>query len=268
MLDRFGREITYLRVSVIDRCNLACTYCRGHADFVPRRHEDILRYEEIRDVVCEAAALGIWKVRLTGGEPLVRRDIETLVGYVAAIPGIRETAMTTNGVLLASKACILKDCGLDRINISLDTLDPRRYTELTGGGDIRAVLKGIAAAAEAGFTDTKINMVVMPDTVPDEIERLRAFCRDNGLQLQLISRFALHEQKADEPGEGCDRPPPCADCNKIRMLADGTLKPCLFTDCEIAFNRHDIRGSLIRAIEAKPACGETCRTRAMHQIGG
>ncbi|MFH1709179.1 MAG: radical SAM protein [Planctomycetota bacterium] len=270
MFDRFNRRINYLRISVTDRCNLHCRYCRdGEGDaFGPMGHADLLRYEEIRAIVTEAAALGITKVRLTGGEPLIKRDIEVLVGFLAGIAGIAEVTMTTNGTLLAAKARVLKDAGLARINISLDSLDPQRYRDLTGGGDIAAVLAGITAAGAAGFRNTKINMVIIDGFNTDETERMRAFCRGNGLTLQLIRQFSLKTPKDPEALAGFDRPPPCGECNKIRLLANGMLKPCLHTDAEIPIRMDDIRSSLLEAVDRKPHCGDACMHRVMNQIGG
>ena len=146
MLDSFGRTIDYLRVSVTDRCNLRCTYCMP-AEGVPLlRHEDILTFEEIAEVVRAAAAMGIGKIRLTGGEPLVRRGIVDLVRMLAAIPAIRDLSMTTNGTLLAGYAQRLAEAGLRRVNVSLDAVDAARYAAITRGGDVRQVLAGIAAA--------------------------------------------------------------------------------------------------------------------------
>ena len=151
MLDRFDREINYLRISVTDRCNLRCIYCMPEEGIQFKRHEDILRYEQIEQIVKEAAQLGINKVRLTGGEPLVKRDIEFLIERLARIKGIKELCLTTNGVLLAQKAKILKQAGLTSMNISLDTLQPEKFRHITRVGNLDDVLKGIDAAIEEGF---------------------------------------------------------------------------------------------------------------------
>lgn len=266
MFDRFDRTITYLRISVTDRCNLRCTYCAGIHSFIPKKHSDMLTYEQIRDIVKQAAGLRITKVRLTGGEPLVRKQIEILVRYISDIDEIKELTMTTNGTLLAEKAEILKQNGLDRINISLDTLVPERYTQITGCGDITDVFKGIEAAVAAGFTNTKINMVVIPDINTDEIEPMRRFCSEQGLDLQLIRQFSLADQKTDTVKY--NRPPSCSECNKIRLLADGTVKPCLHTNIELKIDMDDIKGSLLKAVELKPEQGTVCENRGMQQIGG
>jgi cyclic pyranopterin phosphate synthase len=178
MRDSFGREIAYLRISVTDKCNLRCVYCMPAegVPFVP--HSQILRHEEIAEIVAEAATLGITKVRLTGGEPLVRRGIVDLVRMIADTPGIDLVAMTTNGTLLPRFAVPLKEAGLQRLNISLDTLDPDRYRHITRGGSLDAALAGVAAAEEAGFTGTKINMVVLNDTTEEEITAMQSFCTE------------------------------------------------------------------------------------------
>ncbi|MDD5694804.1 MAG: radical SAM protein, partial [Bacteroidales bacterium] len=146
MYDRFNRPIQYLRISVTDRCNLRCVYCMPEEGVVPLKHSDILSYEEILEVVGVAIESGIQKIRITGGEPLVRKGVVSLVSRVSSLKGIRDLSMTTNGILLEEFARPLKDAGLHRINISLDTLDPDRYRQLTRGGDITRVLKGIMAA--------------------------------------------------------------------------------------------------------------------------
>ena len=150
MIDSYGRQIDYLRISVTDRCNLRCTYCMP-AEGVPlvcRR--EILSYEEITGVARAAAAIGITKIRLTGGEPLVRRDLVRLVEMLAVIDGIRDLAMTTNGILLPHHARTLAAAGLNRVNISLDATNPHRFTEITRGGDVRQVFAGIEAAQWSG----------------------------------------------------------------------------------------------------------------------
>lgn len=169
LLDRFGRQHTYLRVSVTDRCNYRCVYCMPEEglDWMPRA--DILTYEEIARIVGIFAGMGVRRVRLTGGEPTVRRDIGALVGAVAAVPGILDLAMTTNGHTLAKQAKMLADRGLHRVNVSLDSLDPARFARLTRGGRLDLVLAGIDAARAAGLGPIKINMVVMKGENDDEI---------------------------------------------------------------------------------------------------
>ncbi|UCF98168.1 MAG: radical SAM protein [Spirochaetaceae bacterium] len=265
MYDSYNRRIDYLRISVTDKCNLRCRYCMP-AEGVPlRRHEDYLSFEQITAVVRAAVKLGVTKVRLTGGEPLVKRGIVDLVKMIRSVEGLQHLAVTTNGTLLSRHAGRLKAAGLDSLNVSLDTLDPDRYGRLTRGGEIRRVLEGIDAAAEAGLP-VKINMVVLEDTAQKEIEEMRRFCFAKGLKLQLINHFALGAEKSDN--YNFERPPRCDECNKIRLLADGSLKPCLHSDEEIPVDLDDIEGSLRATIARKPERGSMCTGRSMMEIGG
>lgn len=268
MLDRFNRKINYLRISVTDRCNQRCVYCMPEATFVHKSHSDILSYEQIESLVKVAAKMGITKVRLTGGEPLVRKNIEYLVGKLAAIDGIDEVCMTTNGSLLAPNAAKLKQSGLSRVNISLDSLDADRYRRITRGGDLREVLAGVDVAIEAELKPIKINMVILDDTTEKEIEIMKAFCEQRGLQLQKIMQFLLYERVDLSRRFATERPPKCSRCNRLRLTADGFLKPCLFSDDEIRVDFDDIRRSIIKAIARKPENGSSCRNRLMSQIGG
>ena len=139
LIDKFGREIDYLRISVTDRCNLRCIYCMGPEGIVHKGHNDILSFEEIYKIAKTAVRLGIRKIRITGGEPLVRKDLHVLIRGLRAIPGLEEITLTTNGIYLSACAGLLKDAGLDRINISLDSLIPERFREITRGGSLKAV---------------------------------------------------------------------------------------------------------------------------------
>lgn len=265
MLDRFNRSIGYLRVSITDRCNLRCVYCMPEEGVELKKHRDILSFEAIARIVATAAGMGIGKIRLTGGEPLVRRGLVDLVGMLAKIHGVDELAMTTNGTLLAPVAKSLRKAGLHRINISLDTLDPEIYRGITRGGNIGAVFAGIDAAIEAGFP-VKINMVRPPDGTTEDEANMRRYCDEKGIALQLIRQYSLTSGKEDDAR--FDRPSPCSECNRIRLLADGTLKPCLHSDSGIPVDMDDISGSLKKAILAKPARGSVCTDRDMVQIGG
>lgn len=268
MFDSYNREINYLRISVTDRCNLRCTYCMPEEGIRLKRHADILSYEKITKVAEAAAGLGIRKVRLTGGEPLVRRNIAFLVRELKSVPGIGEVCLTTNGTLLAPLAGELKQAGLDRLNISLDTLDPAKYREVTRNGDISLPLAGIGAAQEAGFARTKVNMVLIPGFNDGEVEAMMDFCRRNGLRLQRIHHYSLHDLRTSQHALEAERPLSCAMCNRLRLTADGMLKPCLFSDREIAVDFNDIRASLERAVRAKPPNGVACENRGNWQIGG
>lgn len=267
MYDSFGRRIDYLRISVTDKCNLRCTYCMPAEGVPHREHDEMLRNEQFLAVVAAAARLGVTKVRVTGGEPLVRRGIVELVRGIAETPGITKVALTTNGVLLRRLARPLRSAGLTHLNISIDTLDPERYSIITRGGRLEHAIAGALAAKAVGFELIKINTVVPTGgTASDEIAALRAFCEQHGFALQRISEYSLAEHKRD--GMGLERPLPCAECNRLRLLADGTLKPCLHSEVEIPVDFSDVEASLRRAVDAKPRHGSVCRNRPMMQIGG
>jgi len=270
LTDKHGRTINYLRVSVTDRCNLRCTYCMPKEGILLKSHSEMLSYESIALIAHEAGRLGITKIRLTGGEPLVRKNIESLVEMIRLTGKYKEITMTTNGTLLTlAKAQILKKAGLTRINISLDTLDPERYQYLTRGSTIQNALAGVDAAKEAGLNPIKINMVVFEETNPQELEAMRIFCEKNGFTLQTIRHFSLSNKADDkEYPHPFDRPLPCEKCNRLRLTADGYLKPCLFSDKEIKVDLNDIEGSIKKAIVSKPIHGTSCVNRHMHQIGG
>jgi cyclic pyranopterin phosphate synthase len=265
MFDSFDRPITCLRISVTDKCNLRCRYCMPEEGVPRRSHSDFLSFEQISEVVRTAVGLGITKVRLTGGEPLVRRGIVELVGMLARIEGLAELAMTTNGILLPRFAGELRASGLHRLNISLDSLDPTRYGEITRGGELGQALAGVQAALDGGFP-VKINMVVLDDTTEAEIARMRTYADAVGARLQLIQHYSLRSEKADS--YRFDRPASCASCNRIRLMADGMLKPCLHSDREVPLDFSRLEQCLREAILAKPGQGGVCTNRAMSQIGG
>ncbi len=268
MYDRYNREITYLRISVTDRCNLRCTYCMPEEGVVMKRHNDILSFEQITDVARESIGLGIKKIRLTGGEPLARKGLLSLIRQLRGLDGLEELTMTTNGSLLTGIARPLKEAGLDRINISLDTLDPKKYKTLTRIGDIAHVFEGIDAATAAGFTGTKLNMVVIPGFNDNEVETMKSFCQEKGLHLQRINHYSLYDIGSIDSEYEAERPLKCSKCNRIRLTADGKLKPCLFSNLEIPLDFNDLRQSLTEAIKAKPGSGEANTSRQNWQIGG
>ncbi len=190
--DRWDRRLDYLRVSVIDRCNLRCIYCmpRGTPiDWIPIR--DLLADEEIERLVRVAVGLGIKKVRITGGEPLARKGIVDLVRRIAALRGIEDLALSTNGILLDRYAADLRQAGVMRLNVSLDTIDPDRFERMTGGGSVAAVLSGIHGARRAGFRPIKINTVVIRGVNDGEIEALLDFAEREDLVLRLIEYMPL-----------------------------------------------------------------------------
>jgi len=185
-LDSFGRGINYLRISVTDRCNLRCIYCIPPEGVSQMPHSAILSYEEIQTVVRAAAELGINKIRLTGGEPLVRAELSKLVRMLSQIEGIEELSLTTNGVFLKKHAMELKQAGLSRVNVSLDTLKPDKFRYITRLGELEAVLEGIEAAKEAGLEPVKINTVVMRGINDDEILDFARMTRENGWHVRFI----------------------------------------------------------------------------------
>ncbi len=265
MRDAFGRDIEYLRISVTDRCNLRCVYCMPEEGIRLLPHDGILSFEKIEAIARAAIGLGMTKIRLTGGEPLVRKGIVDLVAMLGAIRGLKTLAMTTNGTLLAPLAPALAASGLQSVNISLDCLDPDRYRKLTRGGDVEAALAGARAAKACGLK-VKFNMVVMDSTSQEEILSLRDFAASLGAEMQTISRYSLQDEKTD--GAEFDRPPPCGQCNRIRLLANGILRSCLHSDMDIPVDFNDIEGSLKAAILCKPVHGSVSSTLSVGQIGG
>ncbi len=190
LLDSFGRVHNNLRISVTDRCNLRCTYCMPEdVTFIDRK--ELLSFEEIAHFVRVAAPLGIDKIRLTGGEPLMRRDIHKLVRMLAEIPGIRDIGLTTNGLLLAAHAQELFDAGLRRLNVSLDTLDPGRFRELTRRDGLDEVLNGLQAAKSAGFDPIKVNAVAIRGYIEHDAVPMARYCRDNGFEMRFIEYMPI-----------------------------------------------------------------------------
>jgi len=190
LVDTFGRIHNNLRVSVTDRCNLRCTYCMPEdVTFLDRK--ELLSFEEIAAFVRIVAPLGIDKIRLTGGEPLLRRDLPKLVAMLSAIPGIKDVGLTTNGLLLADQAQALYAAGLSRINVSLDALDAGRFRELSRRDGLDLVLKGIAAAKEAGFDPVKINAVSIRGVTEHEVVPLAHYAREHGLEMRFIEYMPI-----------------------------------------------------------------------------
>lgn len=328
-LDAYNRPISYLRISVTDRCNLRCVYCMPPEGVPWVPHEDILTYGEIETVVRAAAELDISKVRLTGGEPLVRLDIVKLVRMLARIPGVDDLAMTTNGLLLSRYASSLAEAGLHRVNISLDSLQPQRFRRITRGGPLEDVLEGMEAARRAGLEPIKINTVVIRGMNDDEVVDLACKTMEAGWNLRFIelmpvgnggwlgdewtekvvtaeeirprveSTLGTLEPAKMSAGGGPARyyrlPGAqgtlgfitpisehfCYRCNRMRLTADGQLRPCLVSDEEIDLRRPLRRGAgvaeikelLLKGVESKPrrhhlAESNRPKKRSMSQIGG
>src|SRR3954471_10273154 len=200
LIDSFGRVHNNLRISVTDRCNIRCVYCMPEAvQFLPR--QSLLSFEEIEHFVRVAVTLGINKIRLTGGEPLVRRALPRLVAKIAAIEGIQDIGLTTNGILLAPMAQALWDAGLRRINVSLDTMDPARFLELTRRTGFEQVIEGIHAAKAAGFDPVKINAIAIKGVTEGDVVPLALFAREHGLELRYIEYMPLDAGNAWERGK-------------------------------------------------------------------
>ncbi len=265
MLDHYNRNINYLRISVTDRCNLRCTYCMPEDGIQLMKHNDILSFEEIESFVRYTVSTGISKVRITGGEPLVRKNIVGLIKRLSQIEGLKDLSMTTNGILLHKFAKQLKEAGLKRVNISLDTIDPDRYQEITRIGNIKQVFKSIKAAQKVGLTPIKINAVLMGEPDKNIIE-LQDFCKKNNLQLRFIHQMNLQngEFSKVEGGEGGN----CKICNRIRLLANGDVKPCLFSD--LAYNIRELGNekAFELALNNKPKSGTFNFSGEFYNIGG
>ena len=193
LADAFARPVTYLRVSVTDKCNLRCVYCMPEGGLPWLRRDDILSYEEIAAIVRAAASVGVRSVRLTGGEPLLRRDLATLVRLLAAIPGVDDLSLSTNGLLLSQQAGELARAGLRRINLSLDTLDARRFEAIARRPGLSEVLRGLDAAVEAGLDPIKVNCVVMRGTNDDELEAFAELTRERPISVRFIEVMPVRE---------------------------------------------------------------------------
>ncbi|MEI8005690.1 MAG: radical SAM protein [Bacteroidota bacterium] len=266
MFDRFNRRINYLRVSVTDRCNLRCVYCMPVEGIKMLSHTDILSYEEILEVIRVAVSMGISKVRITGGEPLVRKGLVQFISEVAALPGILDLGLTTNGILLEEYAQPLALAGLHRINISLDTMDPGRFNEITRGGDLSKVLLGIEAAQKAGLKPIKINCVIRDSSGEPDAVAVKEFCESRGFEARFIHQMNLGEGcfTIVENGHGGD----CANCNRLRLTANGRIKPCLFSDMEFDIRKMGIKAAVEAAVGMKPEKGTTNSSDFFHNIGG
>jgi len=199
MHDKYDREINYLRVSITDRCNLRCTYCRPKEGISLKGHSDILRYEEIIRIVSQAVKMGMIKVRLTGGEPLVRRGFVDFVKDLKKIPGLRDISLTTNGILLDQYAEDIFKAGITRINISLDSLDKDKYFQITRGGHLDDVFRGIAAAEKAGFSPIKINAVVMKGFNDNETLDFAQLAIKKPFQVRFIEIMPISSVNANQP---------------------------------------------------------------------
>lgn len=326
MQDQFGRTIEYLRLSVTDRCNLRCRYCMPEEGVADLSHGDVLRYEELLRVAAAACRLGMRKIRVTGGEPLVRRGIVDFIGQLAALPEQPEITLTTNGILLAEQAEALKAAGLSRVNVSLDTLRPERFKELTRRAGLEQVLAGIEAAENVGLLPIKLNVIPFVDFNTDEIVDFARLTLEHPWDVRFIefmpissdldyaSRDSLSmgdvevhlrtlgelevlpHQETSGPAHMYRLPGAkgriglipsvsghfCGDCNRLRVMADGRVRGCLFDNEETDLkpvlrdggDDHALERLLLAAACAKPEKHQingkdfTTPNRRMHGIGG
>lgn len=317
MLDTFDRDITYLRLSVTERCNLRCRYCMPEDGICKKSHEEMLTEDEMILAVKAAASLGIHKLRITGGEPLVKKNILSICRRAAAVPGIREVCITTNGTLLPLMAKPLREAGVSRVNISLDTLDRDKYAHITRRGSLADALAGLESAAAAGFGKIKVNTVLIGGFNDDEVPALAELTRQYPVDVRFIELMpmcgsgefgqdamipcgsvlsqlpelqpceqdggvaALYRLPGAQGRIGLISPVSqhfCARCNRIRLTADGRLKPCLHSPVEYTIKGLDFDGmaeQMKRAILEKPACHQPLSSRqpsgagrSMNQIGG
>ena len=316
MKDKFGREITYMRLSVTELCNLRCRYCMPEEGVCKKQHTEMLTEDEMISVVRAAASVGIGKIRITGGEPLVKRNILSICRRTAEVDGIGEVCLTTNATLLPPLAVPLREAGVRRINISLDTLDAEKYAHITRVGTLSDAVRGIESALDAGFEKVKINTVLIGGFNDDEIPALAALTRKYPVDLRFIELMpmvggefgeeaflpcsavldrlpeAVPEEKSGGvarlyrlPGAegriGLISPLSrhfCGECNRIRVTADGKIKPCLHSSAEYSLKGLDTDGMrevLCTAIAEKPAAHVPLSAtemseagRSMNRIGG
>jgi cyclic pyranopterin phosphate synthase len=266
VLDRFDRNLNYLRISVTDRCNLRCIYCMPEEGIRLLLHEEILSFDEIVRFTRIAVKNGVTKVRITGGEPLVRKGITALVRMLADICGITDLSMTTNGVLLKQFAAGLASAGLHRVNISLDTVDKEKFKIITRGGNVNDVFEGIEASINAGLHPVKINCVIKNSKEEEEAKTVTEYCNKKGLEIRYIRQMdlVLGHFSTVEGGTGGD----CSVCNRLRLTANGMLKPCLFNNIEFDIRELGYEKAFELAVETKPECGSRNDINAFYNIGG
>lgn len=298
MLDSYGRNINYLRISVTDLCNLRCRYCMPAEGVQKMGYDEILRLEEIYELAKNFVSLGVNKIRITGGEPLVKKGIINLIDNISKLEGLKDFAITTNGVLLKKYAKDLKNAGLNRVNISLDTMDEKKYYDITKGGCLKDVLEGIEEAKKVGLTPIKLNTVLVGGFNDNEIEDFVNLTRHEKIDVRFIelmpigqakdwsldkfisSKVVLEKVKDLKEIKREDMSSPakyyklpngegkvglinpisckfCDNCNRVRLTADGKVKPCLHSNTEIDLrtplrNGQDIKEIIVNLIKDKP----------------
>lgn len=323
MQDQFQRQIEYMRISITDRCNLRCQYCMPPEGIQWIPHEAILSFEEILRLMDISTRLGFRRFRITGGEPLVRKGVLDFFGQASQLPGIEDLMVTTNGILLPEMAFEIKAAGVDRVNISLDTLDPERFRQITRGGDVQKVIQGVFRSLETGLEPVKINVVVVRSLNLEELPKFLDLAKNYPLHIRFIELMpigssserredfvSIDEMKAtlrfeNEPvtkevrgGGPAEYFRPvgfrgsigfisaisrhfCHTCNRVRLTADGKLRPCLHSSYEVDLRAElrcgksdeEIAGILASAIWRKPAEHHMNEEnwqdkRYMSQIGG
>ena len=311
MRDSFGRDIDYLRISVTDRCNYRCLYCMP-GECTSKSERELMPAEEYIRIAGAAVRLGIRKIRITGGEPLVRSDLLTICRGISAIPELRELCLTTNGMLLPEMAQDLKAAGVSRLNISINSMNPANYAKITSSDTLERVTAGIRAAEETGFTGTKINVVLIKDMNDGEIPAFVELTKEKPITVRFIELMPMgllkdwavrHYISADKVLEACPELVPeegagvarlyripgymgrvglirplsrnfCSKCSRIRLTADGMLKPCLHSDREISvrgLSDAELSRAIQEAILVKPPHSRMDGTfcgRTMNEIGG
>ncbi len=318
LVDSYGRGIEYLRISITDRCNFNCIYCQSKKPWKWLSSEEILSFEEIEEIARVSSELGVKRIRLTGGEPLLRKNVEVLIKKLSQIAGIEDLSLTTNGYFLEEKALILKAAGLKRINISLDTLKREKFKKLTGKDELNKILRGIEKALEVGFNPIKINVVVIKGFNDEEIIDLAKLSLDKPLEVRFIEfmpigknplwneskvfyiaevKRILESFKKLEPVISVGGGPAksyrwegalgkiglisplsehiCKNCNRMRITADGRLRPCLFSDFEIDLKsalrerKTSLKKIFELALKKKPEKGlKNFTLKPMRAIGG
>jgi len=266
MLDNYKRNINYLRISVTDRCNFRCQYCMPTEGVPMLLHENILTFDEITEVVKTSVELGVDKIRITGGEPLVRKGIVDLVGMLANISGIKDFGMTTNGFYLSQFAQKLFNAGLMRVNVSLDTINQQKFREITRIGELQTVLEGIKEAQKVGLNPVKINCVIKKSEKENDAVDVAKYCEENNLKIRFIREMDLSKGTfwKVNGADGGD----CNLCNRLRLTADGKIKSCLFSNIEYDVRKLGAKEAIIQAIENKPEKGQINNKNKFNNIGG
>lgn len=317
MIDKFGRNITYMRMSVTEQCNLRCLYCMPEKGVCQKGENILLTEDEMIMAVQAAASLGIKKLRITGGEPLVKKNIVSICARASHVSGIEEVCLTTNAIYMPRLAQQLKDAGVSRVNISLDTLNADKYAHITRVGRLQDALDGIEAALDVGFTRVKLNTVLIGGFNDDEIEPIANLTREYPLDVRFIELMPMTAGSAfgadayipdsvvlDKLPELVPQPPDggvarlyhlpeaqgnvglisplsahfCGECTRLRLTADGKLKPCLHSPDEYpikGLSYDDMRAQMCTAINGKPqwhgglgALNHSRANRSMNRIGG